>query len=75
MNEGDKEIQCKRKGAHCEGSFIYTLRDQEFYREKGYGAPKNCKPCRVEIKAEVAAAKERRGAGYVTKGPTSSGGD
>ena len=39
----DKQLTC----ADCGGTFLWTTRDQEFFREKGFtDPPKRCKACR-----------------------------
>ena len=48
----DKTIKC----VDCGTEFIFTARDQAFYKEKGFtNEPKRCKPCR---EAKKAAKKE-----------------
>ena len=42
----DVTIKCKK----CEQDFVWTVRDQEFYKEKGYYKPTICKDCRKKIK-------------------------
>lgn len=42
----DIAIKCKK----CENEFIWTVRDQEFYKEKGFFKPAYCKECRKKIK-------------------------
>ena len=42
----DITIKCKK----CENEFIWTVRDQEFYKEKGFYKPSYCKDCRKKIK-------------------------
>lgn len=45
----DKTIVCK----DCGKEFIHTVRDQEFYKEKGYeNDPVRCRDCRNKRKAE-----------------------
>ena len=45
----DKTIKC----VDCGCEFVFTARDQEFYKEKGFtNEPKRCKPCRDKKKAE-----------------------
>ncbi len=39
----DKTIKC----VDCGNEFVFTVRDQEFYAEKGFNnEPKRCKACR-----------------------------
>ena len=45
----DKTIKC----IDCGTEFIFTVRDQEFYHEKGFSnEPKRCKECREKKKSE-----------------------
>lgn len=42
----DITIKCKK----CENDFVWTIRDQEFYKEKGFFKPSYCKDCRKKTK-------------------------
>ena len=42
----DITIKCKK----CENDFVWTIRDQEFYKEKGFFRPSYCKECRKKTK-------------------------
>lgn len=43
MEKQDKKITC----VDCGAEFVFTVRDQEFYAEKGFtNEPKRCKACR-----------------------------
>ena len=44
----DKELTC----SDCGGKFTFTAKDQEYYAEKRFGAPKRCKPCRQAKKEQ-----------------------
>ena len=45
----DIEITCK----DCNTKFMFTVREQEFYAEKGFNnKPVRCKACRDKRKAE-----------------------
>lgn len=45
----DKTIVCK----DCGNEFIFTVRDQEFYKEQGFAnEPQRCKDCRQKRKSE-----------------------
>ena len=49
MEKKDKTIVC----ADCGQEFIFTVREQEFYEEKGFNnEPKRCIDCRDKKKAE-----------------------
>lgn len=45
----DQEIKCK-----CGEIFLFTVRDQEFYADRNFEAPKRCKSCR-QIKKQQRA--------------------
>lgn len=51
----DQQIIC----SDCGQSFTFSPEDQEFFRERGYSAPKRCKSCRQAKKNEQAG-----GGGY-----------
>jgi len=44
----DQHLQC----SDCGQSFTFTSEDQEFFRDRGYSAPKRCKACRAAKKNE-----------------------
>ena len=49
MEKQDKIIVCQ----DCGEEFTFTVREQEFYEEKGFAnEPKRCKNCRGKRKAE-----------------------
>lgn len=49
MDKKDKVIVCK----DCGKEFTFTVRDQEFYAEKGFtNEPTRCKDCRIANKAK-----------------------
>jgi len=46
---GDKTIACK----DCTTEFVFTEREQEFYKEKGFdNEPQRCPDCRKKRKQE-----------------------
>ena len=48
MEKQDKKITC----VDCGAEFVFTVREQEFYAEKGFtNEPKRCKACRDAKKA------------------------
>lgn len=48
----DKKIVCK----DCGKTFFFTVRDQEFYKEKGFtNEPVRCKDCRIARKEKEQA--------------------
>ena len=42
----DITLKCKK----CEKDFIWTIKDQQFYKEKGFFRPSYCKDCRKKTK-------------------------
>ncbi len=43
---GDLQLIC----SDCGREFTFTSADQAFFQERGYSAPKRCKPCRQSRK-------------------------
>ena len=54
---GDLQLTC----SDCGQEFTFTSEDQAFFQERGYSAPKRCKPCRQAKKNEQAGGG---GGGY-----------
>jgi N-acetylglutamate synthase-like GNAT family acetyltransferase len=49
MEKKDKTLTCK----DCGAEFVFTVREQEFYAEKGFtNEPTRCAECRAKKKAE-----------------------
>lgn len=46
---GDLQLIC----SDCGQEFTFTAADQAFFQERGYTAPKRCKPCRQAKKNEA----------------------
>ncbi len=44
----DRKLLCD----DCNGEFVFTAGEQEFYMEKGFSEPKRCKPCRQKRKSQ-----------------------
>lgn len=44
----DQQLMC----SDCGQAFTFTAEDQDFFRERGYSAPKRCKTCRQAKKNE-----------------------
>lgn len=44
----DQTISC----VDCGRSFTWSAREQDFYAEKGFSAPKRCKACKEAKKAQ-----------------------
>ena len=44
--EKDITIKCKK----CENDFVWTVSEQEFYKQKGFYRPAYCKECRKKTK-------------------------
>lgn len=56
MEFQDKTIKC----VDCGTEFVFSARDQEFYKEKGFtNEPKRCRECRNKKKAEKANQDKR----------------
>ena len=53
----DLEITC----AECSSPFVFTEREQEYYRERNLTHPKRCKPCRDARRANFGGAKAQGG--------------
>ena len=53
---GDLQLTC----SDCGQEFTFTSEDQAFFQERGYSAPKRCKPCRQAKKNEQAGGRRRR---------------
>jgi CxxC-x17-CxxC domain-containing protein len=55
----DKNILCKE----CGRSFVFTVRDQQFYAEKGFqNEPQRCRDCRQNRKGQAAGSGQSTGA-------------
>ena len=51
----DKTLACK----DCEGEFIFTAGEQEFYAERGFqNEPQRCKNCRDNRKSAIKSQRE-----------------
>lgn len=52
----DQEIKCtgvdRETPCPYGATFIHSVKDQEFYQEKGFEAPKRCRDCREAKKAK-----------------------
>jgi hypothetical protein len=46
----DLNLQC----CDCGTMFVFTISEQEFFRELGFQTPRRCRPCRERRKAERA---------------------
>ena len=63
MSKKDRTLQC----SDCGRSFVFTVKDQEFYEERGFSEPRRCPECR-------AARKASRTGGGAGEGRSSFGG-
>ena len=52
----DITIQCKK----CEKEWVWTVADQQFYKEKGFFKPSMCKECRKKVKTVNNFHKEEK---------------
>ncbi len=57
----DLEITC----SECSTPFMFTEREQEYYRERNLTHPKRCKPCRDARRANFGGSKGQGGGGDV----------
>ena len=53
----DLEITC----SECSTPFMFTEREQEYYRERNLTHPKRCKPCRDARRANFGGSKGQGG--------------
>jgi CxxC-x17-CxxC domain-containing protein len=53
---GDLQLIC----SDCGQEFTFTSADQAFFQERGYSAPKRCKPCRQSRKNDPGGGSMRR---------------
>jgi CxxC-x17-CxxC domain-containing protein len=53
----DLDITC----SECSTPFMFTEREQEYYRERNLTHPKRCKPCRDARRANFGGAKGQGG--------------
>lgn len=51
-------LRCK----DCGAEFLWSVREQEFYKERDYEPPKRCPHCRIEKRLRY--GKPERGGGY-----------
>ena len=58
----DRTLQC----SDCGRSFVFTVKDQEFYEERGFSDPRRCPECRAVRKASRTGDRpgEGRTGGY-----------
>ena len=52
----DKVIIC----CDCGGTFIWEKGEQEFYRDKGFTAPRRCPSCRAYLKRKIRESERAR---------------
>jgi hypothetical protein len=52
---GDRLINC----AACGALFAWSEREREFYRSRGYSAPKRCRACREARRPRRDTSEER----------------
>jgi CxxC-x17-CxxC domain-containing protein len=63
----DQTLVC----SDCKSNFTFTASEQDFFNQKGFSAPRRCKPCRDAAKA----AKGQGGGGYGGGGSYGGGRD
>jgi CxxC-x17-CxxC domain-containing protein len=49
----DQTLVCR----DCGKEFVWTAGEQEFYNQKGFGAPQRCKDCRAKRKTEKMSSR------------------
>lgn len=54
--QGDQQITC----SDCGKTFVFSVRDQQYYSERGFSAPKRCRDCRQKRKTGGPARGEVR---------------
>lgn len=64
IGKNDIEIVCA-----CGTAFVWTERDQAFYREKGYQRPKRCRKCAQKKREQTVTGAGYREKGREDKGP------
>jgi hypothetical protein len=55
------------RGHKCGKEFVFNVRDQEYFQERGWGAPTRCKACREKRKAEKEAFERREASPFNSK--------
>jgi len=60
----DQQLMC----SDCGQAFTFTAEDQDFFRERGYSAPKRCKACRQAKKQDQSGG----GGGGYSRGSSQS---
>ena len=53
----DQRLTC----ADCGSEFVWSAREQDFYKEKGFQQPKRCKDCARARKEQRGGRTEGRG--------------
>lgn len=53
----DETIRC----GDCHRDFTYSVKEQQFYQEKGFSAPRRCKECRQAKKEQGGGSSRGRG--------------
>jgi CxxC-x17-CxxC domain-containing protein len=69
-SQGDQTLNC----VDCGAQFTFSARDQQFYQERGYQAPRRCKTCRDKRKASGGGGGGGSGGGGFGGGGGTSGG-
>lgn len=57
MPEGTPAQDSLLTCVECGAQFVFSVRDQAFYQERGYRAPRRCKVCRDKRKSPTQAAQ------------------
>lgn len=63
----DQTLACQ----DCGTEFNFSASEQEFYQQRGFSAPKRCKPCREAAKAAKGQGGGFGGGAGARRGPSS----
>jgi hypothetical protein len=56
VQEEAMTLSCRQ----CGRDFLFTVAEQEFYREKGFNTPRRCKECRTNGKVQIEPEPQRQ---------------
>ena len=59
MSKKDRTLAC----SDCGRNFVFTVKDQEFYEERGFSDPRRCPECRAARKASRTGDRPSGGEG------------
>jgi CxxC-x17-CxxC domain-containing protein len=64
MAKKDRTLTC----SDCGSSFVFTVKDQDFYEERGFSEPRRCPGCRAARKASRTGDRPGEGRGGYSSG-------